>query len=279
MALSACPAFEEGCPFATEKDIKTWLKENRPESLEKCPAFIDNQCPFKSAKDLTDIKKVLDQLPESHGNGGKQHDVVVSLFATLHDSTINVKTEKLNNHTIMKECPIFSNGECPFKGTLCSNGVPLIDAFEVRSWGIMITKENQSRSRSESESSSQDINDDYEKSRVVTVEVSKLLKDGTKEAHKAAESVHFVREFIHGRVNRDAYEQMMINLYFIYNAMEQAIDNNGTHPLVEPVHFPDQVLCKIISLDINLSIHLFSISKYIYLSFFLSFYISLSLLL
>jgi hypothetical protein len=120
MALEKCPAFEEGCPFATEKEMVSWLEENKPKTLEKCPAFSDGECPFKEAKDLDGIKKVLNQLPESHGNGGVQHEAVVSLFAAFHESSSKVKAEMGAN------CPVFAGGECPFKGQLCSDKVILI---------------------------------------------------------------------------------------------------------------------------------------------------------
>ena len=46
--------------------------------------------------------------------------------------------------------------------------------------------------------------------------VSKLLKEGTKTAHRAAENVHYVKEFVKGRVNREIYGRMIAGLYFVY---------------------------------------------------------------
>jgi heme oxygenase len=110
---------------------------------------------------------------------------------------------------------------------------------------------------------------------VVTVEVSKLLKEGTKQAHRAAENVHYVKEFVRGRVSREVYRRMVANLYFVYKALEDAFDDHASsssqtlsqipsqtseslssqsssesqhshshsppHPLLAPVYFPKEL--------------------------------------
>jgi heme oxygenase len=187
------------------------------------------------------------------------------------------------------ECPMFS-----FQGLLCSDGVPLIDAIEYRSWTTYQLASNKRAERGgdgEGESAKDDDannattttttaaatispgggttteggaggggeNDDGGGSssgegvrqrrprglsadyRPVTEPVSKLLKEGTKAAHKAAENVHFVREFVHGRVTRDVYRKMVANLYFVYQAMEDAVDANCDHPLLKPVYMPREL--------------------------------------
>jgi len=178
------------------------------------------------------------------------------------------------------DCPVFasSRGGCPFKGTLCSNGVPLIDAVEYRSWGVHAYRNSLEQSEpsrqlplphspsppppdSATSSSAPPSSNDGSRfkgaqedsggaregeeeevespssGRVVTVAVSVLLKEGTKEAHKRAENVHFVREFVHGRVSKELYGKMVGNLYFVYKALEDALDLNAEHALVKPVHF------------------------------------------
>lgn len=64
------------------------------------------------------------------------------------------------------------------------------------------------------------------------VTLSKALKKGTQSSHKAAENVHFVRNFIKGKIKRDLYATLMCNLYFIYDNLEQLLDKHA------PVHFP-----------------------------------------
>ena len=74
--------------------------------------------------------------------------------------------------------------------------------------------------------------------RAVAEPVSKLLKEGTKKAHKDAENVHFVREFIHCRVSREVYRKMVYNLKCVYSAMEEALAANADHPLIKIIHMP-----------------------------------------
>ena len=65
---------------------------------------------------------------------------------------------------------------CPFKNSQTSNGMPLALELETRSWGLWIGSE--------------------------TNNLAQKLKEGTAEAHKAAENVHFVKEFIKCRVDQ-----------------------------------------------------------------------------
>jgi heme oxygenase len=90
--------------------------------------------------------------------------------------------------------------------------------MEYRSWGALLAAEED---------------------RVTTVGVSKLLKEGTKVAHKAAENVRFVREFIHGNVSRELYQVLVTNLYFIYHEMEEAMKANSEHRVVAAVFFDE----------------------------------------
>ena len=68
-----------------------WLKQNRPETLEKCPAFNDG-CPFKGASSEDEMKKIMEALPESHrGSGGPQHAALVDMFNVMGAVTDSVR--------------------------------------------------------------------------------------------------------------------------------------------------------------------------------------------
>merc|ERR1712194_665648 len=54
--------------------------------------------------------------------------------------------------------------------------------------------------------------------------LSKALKTGTAASHKAAENVHFVRNFIKMKVRLDLYKQMVVGLYFTYKALDYQLD-------------------------------------------------------
>ena len=68
-----------------------WLKQNRPETLEKCPAFNDG-CPFKGASTEDEMKQIMEALPESHrGSGGPQHAALVDMFNVMGAVTDSVR--------------------------------------------------------------------------------------------------------------------------------------------------------------------------------------------
>merc|ERR1740136_297942 len=70
--------------------------------------------------------------------------------------------------------------------------------------------------------------------------LSNALKTGTSVSHASAESVHFVKEFIKGNIDRDLYSQLILNLYFVYDVLERELDTHG--PIHFPtVHFPEQL--------------------------------------
>ena len=70
--------------------------------------------------------------------------------------------------------------------------------------------------------------------------VSHALQQGTAESHSAAESVHFVQEFIQGNIDRDVYARLVLNLHHLYLHLEQALEQVA--PTSFPtVHFPQQL--------------------------------------
>ena len=71
--------------------------------------------------------------------------------------------------------------------------------------------------------------------------LSKLLKEGTKAVHAAAEKTHFVREFIKGRCERLSYAMMIKDLYFVYAALELAADRCAADSTFGPLHYPHEL--------------------------------------
>jgi heme oxygenase (biliverdin-producing, ferredoxin) len=61
--------------------------------------------------------------------------------------------------------------------------------------------------------------------------LSEALKTGTAAAHEAAESVHFVKNFIRGKIDRDLYCLLIAQLYHVYKRLERLLDEHA------PVHF------------------------------------------
>jgi heme oxygenase len=61
--------------------------------------------------------------------------------------------------------------------------------------------------------------------------LSDALKSGTAISHEQAEDVHFVKNFIRGKIDRDLYSQLVVNLYHVYETLEQELDAHA------PTHF------------------------------------------
>lgn len=64
------------------------------------------------------------------------------------------------------------------------------------------------------------------------------LRVGTKKAHTMAENVGFVKCFLKGVVEKNSYQKLVGNFYFIYSAMEEEIEKHSLHPIVSKINFP-----------------------------------------
>jgi len=64
------------------------------------------------------------------------------------------------------------------------------------------------------------------------ISISKALQTGTAESHEAAESVHFVKNFVKGIIDRELFGTLTVSLYHVYRVLEEELDQHG------PRHFP-----------------------------------------
>mmetsp|Transcript_43135 Transcript_43135/g.100553 ORF Transcript_43135/g.100553 Transcript_43135/m.100553 type:complete len:464 (+) Transcript_43135:51-1442(+) len=214
-----CPAFADGCPYGKNDEIAEWMKENRSDAIGACPAFRAG-CPFTEAGDLAKLQAKLSALPPSHAGEdvapGTPHEVLMDMLKTVHKASQSMKK------TVGADCPVFQEA-CPFKNCT-SSGTPLAAELEWRSWGLWIGGSEEGQAET-----------------VQDEGLAGKLKEGTKEAHQAAETVHFVKEFVKCRVSRQIYAQFVVNLYHIYQALEEALEANCEHHLIESLHFPDEL--------------------------------------
>ena len=65
--------------------------------------------------------------------------------------------------------------------------------------------------------------------------LSKLLKEGTKKSHSAAENTKFVKGFLRGVVNEEEYRKLLTNFWYVYDTMEKRI-NETKDPLATVLH-------------------------------------------
>nr|YP_009392073.1 Heme oxygenase [Periphykon beckeri]ARW60421.1 Heme oxygenase [Periphykon beckeri] len=69
--------------------------------------------------------------------------------------------------------------------------------------------------------------------------LAQKLREGTTKSHSMAENVSFVKSFLGGVINKKSYRQLVANFYFIYNAIEEEIENNKTNLAVSSIYFPE----------------------------------------
>lgn len=70
--------------------------------------------------------------------------------------------------------------------------------------------------------------------------LSEALKSGTAISHQRAEDVHFVKNFIRGKIDRDLYSQLIVNLYHVYRELEIALDQHAPSHFGS-CHFPKEL--------------------------------------
>ena len=68
---------------------------------------------------------------------------------------------------------------------------------------------------------------------------SKELKIGTKKSHSAAENTTFVASFLRGVVSKESYKKLVSDLYFVYSAMEEEVENLKDHPIIGQIQLSD----------------------------------------
>lgn len=57
----------------------------------------------------------------------------------------------------------------------------------------------------------------------MTTNLALQLRQGTTKAHSMAENVSFVKSFLGGVVDKQAYRQLIANFYFVYSAIEDEV--------------------------------------------------------
>jgi heme oxygenase (biliverdin-producing, ferredoxin) len=65
------------------------------------------------------------------------------------------------------------------------------------------------------------------------------LREGTKKAHTMAENTGFIACFLRGTVEKNSYRKLVANLYFVYAAMEDAMQSLKADPVMGKMYFPE----------------------------------------
>jgi heme oxygenase len=64
------------------------------------------------------------------------------------------------------------------------------------------------------------------------------LRIGTQQAHTNAEHTEFMKRFLKGAVDKNAFGKLLGNLYYIYSQLEAEMKCYQNHPWISPVYFP-----------------------------------------
>nr|YP_009393328.1 Heme oxygenase [Symphyocladiella dendroidea]ARW61890.1 Heme oxygenase [Symphyocladiella dendroidea] len=73
----------------------------------------------------------------------------------------------------------------------------------------------------------------------MSTNLAQQLREGTTKSHSMAENVSFVKSFLGGVVDKNSYRQLVANLYFIYDAIEEQIEKNKANLAVSAIYFPE----------------------------------------
>ncbi len=65
------------------------------------------------------------------------------------------------------------------------------------------------------------------------------LREGTQDAHTAAENTAFMKCFLKGIVERSFFRKLLANLYFVYSVLEEELQRHHNHPIVGSMYFPE----------------------------------------
>jgi heme oxygenase len=259
LAKSSCPAFQSSCPFKNVKDAGEMKRAmaHLPKSHYNTTVPSDNKAPEDR------ISAAL-QLALQH-----VHQVSQSLHHDDH-GTLTEQSET-GKESLAKKYEIA--GGCPFK-TLYSH--PLADPSSslsspnTTSFVEVMEKFSLSAIMASMIHSLPDDEDDIKSTLIVTPQssldiggdtgtpshtsdvilplqpvsikpsLSMALKSGTAVSHLAAESVHFVSEFIRGNIDRNLYSHLVLDLYHIYSTLESELQVHA--PQVFPnVYFPQEL--------------------------------------
>ncbi|MEG4305906.1 heme oxygenase (biliverdin-producing) [Microcoleus sp. D3_18a_C4] len=69
--------------------------------------------------------------------------------------------------------------------------------------------------------------------------LSTRLREGTMQSHTTAENTAFMKCFMKGIVEREPLRKLFADLYFVYSALETALQSHVNHPIIGTLYFPE----------------------------------------
>ena len=248
-AKRSCPAFRDNttkngkttCPFRNSTNAEEFRKTmmSVPKShLEKnIPALTASDTSTASASTYHHSDSIIDDDEQSNDVSAQfrlvlehMHIVSKSLHPTSDMGAHKPLHEKINTDSFLL------NGGCPFKSYYHAD-TSAKDSYEsfsnaMESFSLAAIMVKMAAEKDSDANTTPEVESKEEQLHEEKITLSKALKKGTQSSHKAAENVHFVRNFIKGKIKRDLYAILVSNLYFVYERLEDLLDKHA------PIHFP-----------------------------------------
>jgi heme oxygenase len=217
--------------------------------LRACPAFRDKECPFKGLP-AEEVTEKLRQIPPSHLEANGTFHKTLEFFHH-HQNELQQSTNSAHAQVKVKVgvCPVkhalpvdFSFDKALEEFSLASIMGNLAREFETTN---AHPDEEEVGSSSDGEGSTRSLPPvaPPEAEGTIATErtsLSQALKSGTAIAHEAAESVHFVKNFIRGKIDRNLYALLVAQLFHVYAKLEDALDTHAPTCFAK-CHFPKEL--------------------------------------
>jgi heme oxygenase len=85
----------------------------------------------------------------------------------------------------------------------------------------------------------------------MTSNLATQLREGTSKSHTMAENVNFIKSFLGGVIDKSSYVEMLSKLFFVYEAIEKAMEENKDHEYIKPIYFPELNRTESLKEDLN----------------------------
>jgi heme oxygenase len=227
--------------------------------VKDCPAFETGSCPFKKPDEM---QETLKKIPPSHFDPQGKFFKIIQELHLVHGKI----QENLNeaNHTLggdnngnASSSNYHLPGGCPVQPVVKRANkdetvahVSFSEAMESWSLAAIMARLAKEQGLDIDMDADEEPSDHPEESLVTPVEaptttedrpsLAQALKAGTAVSHQAAEDVHFVRNFIQGKIDRQIYGKMVGMLYHVYVKLENCLDQAGPKHF-STLHFPLQL--------------------------------------
>ncbi|ORY02253.1 hypothetical protein K493DRAFT_386863 [Basidiobolus meristosporus CBS 931.73] len=175
---------------------------NTYEDPAQCPAF-QNGCPYAGLSvELANVKAT-EQCPAFKDG---------CPFTNKSPEEIKELLESIpKSH---KQCPAFTS-EGQVKLNVCTEGSSLFEALRELRTDLFLQED--------------------------AVILAEELKKGTHSVHRLAERSAFIKRYMKAEIDRETYKKFLVSLYFVYSALEEALQNCAGNPCVSLVHFPKEL--------------------------------------